>query len=114
MHLAAGRRLTQGERVFDTAPGLSTGQLLSTSWLYDVLSFGLYSLVGGAGLVLVKAFLVVGVALLLMRMSWARQGWWLPALCTALALLAMSNRVLLQPATLSYFFMALTLSFIWE
>jgi tetratricopeptide (TPR) repeat protein len=114
MHLAAGRGLVQGERIFDAPRAPSAGHLLSSTWLYDVLTFGLYSFLGGVGLVLIKALLVVGLALLLMRMSWARQGWWLPALCTALALMAMSNRVLLQPATLSYFLMALTLSFIWE
>jgi tetratricopeptide (TPR) repeat protein len=101
MHLAAGRRLAQGE-------------LTSAGWLYDLLSYGIYETLGGAGLVFAKALLVVGVALVLLRLSRTDEGWWLAALCTALALLAMGTRLLLQPATVSYLFLALTLWFVRE
>jgi tetratricopeptide (TPR) repeat protein len=95
-HLAAGRLVVTAFR-------------LDPGWLYDLLCYGLYALVGGPGLVFVKALLVVGLALVLLRLSRTGPGWWLPAACTALALLAMGTRFLLQPATVSYLLLALTL-----
>src|SRR6266576_1813987 len=99
------------------------------TWLYDLAGYGLYVLLGGPGLVLCKALLVACLALLMLRLSKAiaKKGtgplnsrgpvpffalgdeWWLPALCTMLAVLAMSPRLLVQPATVSYLFLALTL-----
>src|SRR5260370_27485542 len=60
-------------------------------------------------MVLAKVLLTVGIALVLFRLSRIDEGWWLAATCTALALLAMSLRLFLQPATVSYLFLALTL-----
>lgn len=78
---------------------------LTPSWLYNLGAYGLYTAFGGAGLVLVKALLVVGMALLLLRLSGTGRGGWLPAVCTVLALLTMSTRLLLQPATVSLVFL---------
>jgi hypothetical protein len=108
-HLAAGRSLVHGGPSPDAAPGLSAELRADHTWLYDVLCYGLYSAVGGTGLVLVKALLVAGLALVLLRLSRTGQGWWIPAACTALALLAIGTRLLLQPATVSYLFLALAL-----
>jgi hypothetical protein len=94
MHLAAGR---------------SADLLAGRTWLYALVCYGLYSVAGGAGLVFLKALLVVGIGLLLWRLSRTGSDWWVPAVCTALALLAMSLRLLLQPATVSYFLLALAL-----
>jgi Flp pilus assembly protein TadD len=105
MHLAAGQHLTHGEVAAITDPDLP----VSHTWLYDLLSFGLYQALRGPGLVVLKALLVTGLALLLLRLSRIGPGWWLPAFCTALALLAMSTRLLLQPATVSCLFLALAL-----
>jgi hypothetical protein len=107
MHLANGRLLAQGEYSFGADAGINH------AWLYDILCYGLYSGLGGPGLVLFKALLVVGLALLLLHLSWSGQGWWAAAFCTALVLLAMSTRLLLQPATISYFLLALTLWLLW-
>jgi tetratricopeptide (TPR) repeat protein len=96
-HLAAGRQLARGELSF------------GPSWLYDLLGYGLYSALGGPGLVFVKALLVVALALVLLRLSRSGPGWWVPAACTALALLAAGTRLLLQPVTVSYLFLALAL-----
>lgn len=106
-HLAAGRDLI-GWPFSGTAPGFST------TWLSDLLFFVLHSVFGGPGLVLVKALLVVGLALVLLRLSRTERGWWLAIVGTVLALLAMSTRLLLQPATLSYVLLALTLWFLWR
>lgn len=107
MHLAEGRQIAHG------SVGGGSGAAAGT-WLYDLVSYGLFSVLGGASLVFVKALLAVGIALLVLRLSRAGQEVWLPAICTALALLAMSSRLLLQPVTLSYFFLALALWLLWE
>ncbi len=105
LHLANGRLLASGEY-----PSGTNGELPPDhSWLYDLLCYGCYRIVGGSGLVICKALLVVGLALLLLHRSRNRQGWWTPAVCTVLALLTMSIRLTLQPATVSCLFLALTL-----
>jgi hypothetical protein len=103
LHLAAGRDVAQGQLSLHRSDGSGT------TWLYDLLSYGMYAVAGGAGLVVVKALLVVGVGLVLFRLCRTNRGWWLPAFCTVLALLAMGTRLPLQPVTVSYFFLALTL-----
>jgi hypothetical protein len=109
MHLARGRLLAGGEYSFGPDPRLPPGSPVNHSWLYDLLSYCVYAALGGMGLVLCKALLVVGLALLLLRLSRSGPGWWLPVFCTTLALLAMGTRLLLQPATVSYLLLALTL-----
>jgi tetratricopeptide (TPR) repeat protein len=111
-HLAAGRLLAQGEFAAATGPQLPPDLRVNHAWLYDLLCYAAYSAVGGPGLVLLKALLVVGLALLLLRLSRTGREWWAAAACTALALLAMSVRLLLQPVCVSYLFLALTLWFL--
>jgi tetratricopeptide (TPR) repeat protein len=112
MHLARGRLLAQGEFALGTQPRLASDLPTNAFWLYDLICYGLYSAFGGTGLALGKSLLIVALALLLLRLSRIGPGWWVAAFCTALALLAMSVRLLLQPATVSYFFLALTLWFL--
>jgi tetratricopeptide (TPR) repeat protein len=102
LHLAAGRQLLAA----GSTEALSGAR---PTWLYDLLTYGLYQAVGGAGLVLCKALLVAGLALLLLRLSQAGAAWGLAAACTALALLAMGTSLLVRPATVSYFLLVLTL-----
>jgi tetratricopeptide (TPR) repeat protein len=111
-HLAAGRSLARGETSFGLDSQLPAELRVGHAWLYNLLCYALAATRGGTGLVLVKALLVVGLALLLLRLSWAGRGWALAACCTALALLTMSTRLLLQPATVSYFLLALALWFV--
>jgi tetratricopeptide (TPR) repeat protein len=124
MHLANGRLLAHGELSSGTDLRDPPGSQVNRSWLYDLLGYGLYSVVAGEGdsglrldlakgsLVLCKALLVVGLALVLLRLSRAGPRWWLPVFCTMLALLAMGTRLLLQPVTVSYLFLALALWFV--
>lgn len=109
MHLASGRLLAQGR--FSPLPDAepSTESASNGTWLYDFVSYSLYSILGGSALVFVKALLVAGLALVLLDRSRAGEGWCIPFLCTALALLAMSMRLPLQPATVSCLFLALVL-----
>src|SRR5262249_31368673 len=81
------------------------------AWLYDLLCYGVYSAAGGTGVVLVKALLMAALAVVLLRLSRVGRGWLVAVACTALALLAMSTRLPLRPATISYLFLALALWF---
>jgi len=115
--LAAGRLLSQGQNYLDSDVSFDPNFRLNNTWLYDLFSYGLYSAFGGPGLVFFKAAFVVGAALIMLRLSVSNRGWLVPAFCTALALLALSTRLLLQPATVSYLFLALTFWFLrtrWE
>jgi tetratricopeptide (TPR) repeat protein len=105
MHMATGRQLVQSVPSLGRTPETA----LSAGWLYDLVSYALYQTFGGPGLVLIKAALVAALACFLLSLSRSESGWWLPTLCTSLALLAMSTRFLLQPAVVSYFFLALML-----
>src|SRR5262245_20204341 len=101
LHLARGRALL-------------TGGQFHQGWLFDVVCYGLYAAFGGTGLALFKAALTAGIALIILRISRvARQGWWIPAFCTALAVLAMGIRLLLQPAIISDFLFVLMLYFLY-
>src|SRR5262249_45728480 len=108
-HLAAGRDVAHGRLPVGTASFSAGDPRLGHGWLYDLLNYGLFSLVGERGLLLGKVLVVVGLALVLLRLSRTGPAWWLPAACTSLALLAMSTRLLLQPATVSYLLLAVAL-----
>jgi hypothetical protein len=101
LHLARGRQAAQGQ--------------LHQGWLYDLLCYGLYQAFGGTGLAVFKAALTAAVALLIFRLCrGAGQGIWIPAFCTALAVLAMGIRLLLQPAIVSDFLFVLLLYCLYE
>src|SRR5437588_8703676 len=116
-HLATGRLLAQGKFAFGvdpfayTTPGVYWA---CHSWLFDFGFFGLYEMIGGAGLVALKAVLVAALAGLLLRVRRPQGGPGLPVLCTVLALVAMSPRLLLQPACVSYFLLGLTFWLLWR
>src|SRR5581483_5024808 len=50
---------------------------------------------------------------LLLQMRRPGAGAWLPVVCTTLAVVAMSPRLLLQPACVSYLFLGVTLWCLW-
>jgi hypothetical protein len=108
-HLAMGRQLATNFHLplDDVQEGESS--LGYQGWLYDLFCYGVYSAGGGESLVLIKALLVAGIAVLLFQLSRSGAGWLVPALCTILALLAMSSQLGLQPAIISCFFFALAL-----
>jgi hypothetical protein len=116
-HLATGRLLSQRQFTFGTDPfAYTTGGVYWAchSWLFDLALYEFYGVVGGAGLVVLKALLVAALAGLLLMVRRPGTRSWLPAVCTTLALLAMSPRLLLQPACVSYFFLGLTLWLLWR
>jgi tetratricopeptide (TPR) repeat protein len=108
-HLAAGRNLAHGGQFPVVGSEVFAALRGQVSWLFDLVMYGLYSALGGPGLVAAKALLVLGLALLLLRLSRVGRYWLIPGVCTALALSALGTRLLLQPAVVSYLLLACTL-----
>ena len=98
-HLAAGRNLAR-----NFAHGVIR---LDPTWLYDLVSYVVFSITGGAGLAVAKALVCSATAVLVFRLARVQGGWRIPLLVTVLAVLAMGTRMLLQPATISVLFLAL-------
>jgi hypothetical protein len=98
-HLATGKSLAQS--------GFLTSGAGNPSWLFDVICYELYVVLGGAGLVILKALLICALAVVLLRLSAIRRSWWIPIFCTSLAMLTLGIRLRLQPATVSYLFLGL-------
>jgi tetratricopeptide (TPR) repeat protein len=112
LHLATGRALLNGSYTFGIDPFAFTTEgirWVNHSWLYDVASYGLYSLGGGPALVAVKAVLIAVLAGLMLSIRRSGQSLWIPAVCVSVALLAMGQRLLLHPSTLSCVFLGVTL-----
>lgn len=119
MHLATGRLLAQGQLPFGVDPFAYTTEgvtWVNHAWLFDLVLYGLAALgggpetaAGGALLVICKALLLVALAWVLLQVRRPEQSLWIPAVCTALALLALSPRALLQPTVVSFLFLGLTL-----
>ncbi len=116
-HLASGRLLVEGKYRFGVDPFAYTTEGVywaNHSWLLDGLSYLLYQAAGGAGLVAIKALLVALLAALMLSIHRRGSGWAVPAACTAMAVVAMSPRLLLQPACVSFFLLGLCLWLLWR
>jgi hypothetical protein len=110
LHLATGRALADGSYRFHGDPfGQNATAWVAHSWLYDLLSYGVYDRLGGGILVFLKAALAALLAALLVRLGSRERGLAWPAVCTALAVLALCGRLLLQPALVSAVLLAVTL-----
>jgi hypothetical protein len=113
--VATGRLLTHGEYHFGVDPFVFTAgndYFVNHSWLFALMLYGLYQLpgIGEPAVVIFKALLIAALAGVLLRAGRrAGQSLWIPAACTALAILALSPRLYLQSVCLSYLFLALTL-----
>jgi tetratricopeptide (TPR) repeat protein len=112
LHLAVGRSVARGEVSPAADSGLPPVLWHNPSWLFDLLCYLLYSAFGGGGLVFAKVLIVAGLAVVLLRLSRFARGTYVATFCTALALLAMSTRLLLQPLVVSYLLLALALWFV--
>lgn len=122
LHLATGRALVQGQYTFGVDPfSYTTGGVYwaNHSWLYDLALYGLAEAAGDmdnptarALLTAVKALLIALLAGVLIGIRRHGQSMWIPATCTALALLVMSPRLLLHPTIGSFLLLGLTLYFL--
>jgi tetratricopeptide (TPR) repeat protein len=109
-HLAAGRLLAEdGFGVGSFAPA-TAGR---SAWGFDLLLYVLYGSIGGAGLVLLKALLMTGLAWLLLQISQINGKVWPAAVCTMLGIVAMSPELHLRPEVLSIAFLGLTFWLLW-
>jgi hypothetical protein len=101
-HLAQGRSLTLQSLYSSESP-------TNPSWLFDFVCFELYGVIGGTGLVIVKALLIGLLAVVLLRLAAIGRSWWIPIFCTSLAMLTLGIRLRLHPTMVSYLFLGLTL-----
>ncbi len=102
--------MADGTYRFDETPfGQKATSWVAHSWFYDLVSYGVYQWLGGGVLVFLKAGLVALLAALLIRLGTRRRGLAWPALCATLSVLALSGRLLLQPALVSGLLLAITL-----
>jgi len=116
LHLATGRDLLHNLPQWMSTPGTDpysytgTGSWVNHSWLTDVLLYGVYQSLGGPAVVILKAVLVSALVALMLSLRRRGQGLWLPGVGTALAVLALSPRLLLQPAVISFLFLGITVA----
>jgi hypothetical protein len=111
MHLAVGRLLAEGQYQFGVDPfawGTEGLYWVNGSWLADLLFYAIYSLADGTGLIVFKSFLVVLLALVLLRVRRSGESWWAAAFCTGLALVAMSSRFQVDPFLFSLVLLGVT------
>lgn len=116
-HLAIGQSLLRESPAFGVDPFAYTTEgayWTNHSWLFDALAYALYQSFGGAGLVVVKALLVTALAGLMLSVRRRESGWVVPAACVLVALVALSPRLLLQPACVSFFLLAVCLRRLWR
>ena len=117
IHLAGGRLLAQRQFHFGVDPFDYTTQQVywvHPAWLFDLLLYELHGWIGGVGLVLVKALLITALAWLLLQVRHHDGSGWLPAVCTALAVLTLSLQLQLRSVCLSFFFLGLTFWLLWR
>jgi tetratricopeptide (TPR) repeat protein len=111
LHLATGRFLAaQGLGAVAAEPFSYTANptWVNHSWLYDLLAYAAFQAVGGPGLIVLKALLLTALAGLMLGVRRRGLSPWIPAACTALAVLAMSPRLLFQPMAVSFLFLGVT------
>lgn len=124
MHLAAGRLIARGQFPFGADPFAYTTEgvgWVNHAWLSDLTLYaiaqafgGADTQVGGAVLVLLKAVLFTALAAVLLAFRRRHESPWSAVVTTTLAVLAMGPRLLLQPACVSYLFLAVTLYLLWK
>lgn len=113
--LATGRLLVQGQYHFGVDPFVYSADddyFVNHSWLFALLMYGFYHLpaVGAAAVVIFKALAIAVLAVVLLSAGRRPgQSLWIPAVCTALAILVVSPRLYLQSACLSFLFLGMTL-----
>jgi len=115
MYLATGRALANG--TYDVLEGndpfsyTTEGvRWINHAWLFDWAVYGLYGFLGGQGLVVLKSFVVVILAVVLFQIRRPGLSLWAPVVCVGVALLALSPRLLFQPTIVSFLFLGVTLS----
>jgi hypothetical protein len=116
LHLAAGRLIASGAYPFGLDPFSALDPApawINHAWLYDLLIFQITRSGGGMAIVITKAALVAVMAVVMLGTRRRGSDRWLPVLFTAIALLAMAPRLLMQSTIVSLLLLAV-LFFILE
>ena len=112
LHLAAGRLITSGAYPFGLDPFSAldpTPVWINHAWLYDVLIFLINRSGGGMAIVIAKAAVVAAMAIVMLATRRRNSDGWLPVLFTAMALLTMAPRLLMQSTIVSLLMLAVLL-----
>jgi tetratricopeptide (TPR) repeat protein len=112
LHLATGRLLAAGGYRFGADPfAFTTDEVYwaNHAWLFDLGLYLTFTQFGGAALVGLKAAAVAATAGLMLLAARGRGPAWVATGCVLLALLALSPRLLLQPAVASLVLLAASL-----
>jgi hypothetical protein len=112
-HLATGQKIATGNYKIGVDPYCHTTTnetWINPAWLFDLGVYWAYSLLNGTGVVVMRAGLLVLIAMLMMANKRHGSGWALPALGVVLALIAANARLpAFQPVYSSYLDLALLL-----
>jgi hypothetical protein len=114
LHLATGRSIAQGDYEIGKDPFAFTSdgvRWVNHSWLYCLGLYGLHGLgeAGAVVMIVLKSLALTMLAAVMIGASRSPgQRVFVPACCVAVAMLAISARVLLQPVVLSYLFLGVT------
>src|SRR5262245_4084274 len=111
-HLASGRLIATSGTVPRTDPFSYTAAgapWINRQWLFDLGSYGVWSLGGAAGLALAAGALFLGAFGLAWALARRRLPAWAAALLVVLAASAAVERLVVRPEAVTYLFLALTL-----
>jgi len=118
LHLAIGKSISEGKFTFGEDPYSWVSEAdgdqpaafwVHQSWLYSWALYQLYQIVGGPGLVIIKALLITATIVLLSRIGWSEQNRWFILISMVIAAVAISPRLMLQPIVVSFLFLTITL-----
>ncbi|HVS39529.1 MAG TPA: hypothetical protein VMS17_28485, partial [Gemmataceae bacterium] len=119
LHMATGRLLAHGQynpfgRTDPFAYTTAHVPWINHAWLFDWIVYLLYREKADAWLVVGKAALIAVLAGLMLLIRRPGKPGWIPAFCTALAVLAMSPQLLLQPRCVSVMLVGVTFWLLWR
>ncbi len=123
LQLASGKRIAHGEWAVgvdpfsfatEAGPTHPAVRWVEHSWLYALVFYALHNLVGGAGLVVLKAILVAALAWCLVRIPGDKRSRLISVIYVGLTLLALSPQLLLRPMTVSFLLFGITLLFCYR
>jgi hypothetical protein len=117
LHLAAGRLLNDHQYTFGADPFAYSTEgtyWANHAWVSDLTLYNLYSVVGGGGLVALKAALVALIVLVMFAAARGTGPFWVVAGVIALTVMVTSPWLLLQPACASLLLLPLCLQLFRE
>jgi tetratricopeptide (TPR) repeat protein len=111
LQLATARDWLHGQFSLGQDPYSYTGSgtWVNHSWLYGVLLYEVFEKLGGPAVLILKAILVLALTLVMLSVRRRGESLWIPGVCTALAVVAISPRLFMQPTVFSFLLLGVTL-----